>query len=132
MAKWWKEEYDPHKHVNEMKSVVDGEYQYNFDFSSDDNLLKTYVILVRVVQFTFIFLSLRQLEVCIEYFEQKVHGSTMISGGIGAADHWEVQRWFERLPKGLTSDKKRPTILKALCSAKKEFLNDKEYNPVIT
>lgn len=33
---------------------------------------------------------------------------------IGAADHWEVQRWFERLPMDLLEESKRVKVVKAL------------------
>ena len=130
MARWWKEDYDVRRHSNRMKGMVDGKYQVNLDLTAKDKLIQQHVIFVEVAQFTFQFLSLRQLEVCLEYFEQKIPGDSRIKGGLHGASHWEVQRWFERLPKGLHSDHKRPKIAKALQQAHKEFSNDPSYRPV--
>ena len=130
MARWWKEEYDVKRHRNKMKGWVDDEYQLNLNFTAKDSLIQQHVIFVEVAQFTFSFLSLRQLEVCLEYFEKKIPGGSRIEGGIGANDHWEVQRWFERLPKGLHSERKRPKIVSALRKAYAEFSNDSDYRPV--
>ncbi|MCV6638445.1 hypothetical protein [Candidatus Albibeggiatoa sp. nov. NOAA] len=131
MARWWKEIYNSDKHKNTMYGIIDGQYQYNFDFSNSDNLRKQYVIHVEVVGFGFTFLSLRQLEICIQYFSQKIRKSSMIpSNSIGVADYWEVQRWYDRLPKGMTNEHKRPKILKALNQAYQEFKKDNKYMPV--
>ena len=130
MARWWKEDYDVKRHPNKMKGVVDGEYQLNLNFTAKDKLIQQHVIFVDVAQFTFSFLSLRQLEVCLDYFEKRIAGGSRIKGGIGANDHWEVQRWFERLPKGLRSEHRRPKIVKALRQAYEEFSNDPSYRAV--
>src|SRR5687767_5366192 len=92
VARWWKEPYDAATHSNKMKGVLDGGYAYNLDETPRDRLIEKDVYLVEVCQFKFEFLSLRQLEIALEYFEKEHKGSTRIVGGIGAADHWEVQR----------------------------------------
>jgi len=127
MARWWKENYDAARHRNEMRGEIDDEYQFDVDLTAHDNLLRQHVILVEVAQFNFTFLSLRQLEVCLSYFEQKVRPSSRIVGGIGAADHWEVLRWYDRLPPGLISEHKRPKIVKALRAALDQFRNHADY-----
>lgn len=121
MARWWVERYDPEKHANKMKGVVDGVYTYSFDESPADNLIDKDVIFVHVAGFTFQFLALRHLELAAEYFSQPRKGSSRIEGGIDGADHWEVQRWFERLPKGIERKERRAEVAKALMQAFEEF-----------
>jgi hypothetical protein len=112
VARFWKERYASSRHSNKMKGECDGVHQCDCGLTPRDNLLVQWVYFVNVCQFDFQFLSLRQLEVCLEYFRKKFPGSSRIS--IGAADHWEVQRWFERLPKGLRREPNRLKIVKAL------------------
>ena len=81
----------------------------------DRNLVPRNVILVVVSSFTFRFVSIEQIQDCISYFEQKTHPSSMLS--IGGGDHWESQRWFERLPMYLMENSKRTKVLKALRKA---------------
>lgn len=121
MARWWVERYDAEKHANRMKGDVDGVYTYNSDETPADRLVGKDVFLVHVAGFTFQFLDLRHLEVAIEYFSRALKGSSRIEGGIGAADHWEVQRWFERLPKGIERKERRAEVAKALKQALEEF-----------
>ena len=84
------------------------------------------VILVRVASFTFRFSSIKQLQDCIKYYEQKVHPSSRVAAKTIAEDigpdwrelrGWEVERWFERLPMYLLEEPKRQKVLKALCEA---------------
>ncbi len=75
MSRTWLEVYYPRKHSNKMKGIIDGAYQYDFDYSAKDNLIEKKVIFVEVCNFTFSFFSLRQLEICIEYFSIKLKGS---------------------------------------------------------
>jgi len=77
-----------------------------------DNLCEAWVYFVQECNFTFTFMNLEQAKECLEYFSLKIHPSTRVD--IGAADHWEVQRWHERLPGHLKSEKKRTKIVKAL------------------
>jgi hypothetical protein len=67
---------------------------------------------VAVASFTFRFVSIAQIRDCLFYYEQKTHPSSRIltSGG----DHWEFERWFERLPMYLLEDAKRAKVVKAL------------------
>ncbi len=73
------------------------------------------ILVVSVASFTFQFFSLRQLRDCRAYFSQKTHPSSRLP--FGAADHWEVQRWFERLPMYLLEDPKRRRVVRALTRA---------------
>jgi hypothetical protein len=100
-----------------MKGVLDGRYATDLDETPRDRLIEKSVYFVEACQFTFEFLSLRQLEIALAHFEEQHRGSTRIVGGIGAADHWEVQRWFERLPKRLERKHRRAEVAAALRDA---------------
>ena len=121
MARWWTEPYDAARHPNKMPDALDGHYSHNFDETPCDNLIARTVYFVAVCQFTFEFQSLRQLEIALEYFQKEHRGSTRIDGGIGSADHWEVQRWFECLPKGMERKNRREKIAIALGDALTSF-----------
>lgn len=112
MARFWKERYDSYRHSDKMQGEIDGVYQPGCDLTPRRNLLVQWVYFVNVCQFDFQFMSLRQLEVCLAYFRKKIPGSSRTK--IGAADHWEVQRWYERLPRGLRREPNRLKIVKAL------------------
>jgi hypothetical protein len=71
--------------------------------------------MVSVASFTFHFFSVQQIRDCLAYYTEKNHPSSRLS--IGAADHWEVQRWFECLPMYLLEDSKRAKVVKALSRA---------------
>ena len=70
------------------------------------------VIFVRVVGFTFEFHSAEQIRACLAFYAEKFHpkGRLEIDGG----DHWEFQRWFERLPLFLREEPKRIKVIAAL------------------
>ncbi len=120
MARFWKERYDSREHENMMWGRIDGVWEpQSQDLTSKDNLLVRWVYFVNVCQLDFQFMSLRQLEVCLDYFRQKNRGSSRIK--LGSADHWEVQRWFERLPKGVRREPNRLKIVKALETALPAF-----------
>lgn len=111
MAKIWKEELDSSRHQNKMDGPAD--CRPNLSFAPQ------LVFFVRVSSFTFEFHSLKQIEECLEYYSQKVHPSSRVI--IGAADHWEAQRWFERLPMYLLEEPKRLKVVKALTAALEAF-----------
>ena len=115
MARFWRERYVADRHSNKMKGEIDGVYQFDVDLTPRDNLLVRWVYFVNVCQFDFQFLSLRQLEVCVEYFRKKIPGSRRIYFGSWLpGDRWEFLRWYERLPKGLRREPNRLKIVKAL------------------
>ena len=68
--------------------------------------------MVNVASFTFHFFSVAQIRDCLAYYSHKIHATSRVS--VGAADHWEVQRWFERLPMYLLEEPKRIKVVKAL------------------
>jgi hypothetical protein len=112
VSRIWRERYDRSRHHNKMYGGVDDGYPPNFDFTPRDNLLVQWAYFVNVCGFDFQFLSLRHLDVCLEYFRKKIHPSRRVD--LGAADHWEVQNWHHRLPKGLRREPNRVKIVKAL------------------
>lgn len=116
MAKIWKERYDSRPHQNKMWGVP-------ADKSPDPKLVPRWVFFVRVCSFTFEFHSLNQIEACLEYYSEKVHPSSRLpvyTENLGG-DHWETQRWFERLPMYLLEESKRQKVVKALASALAQF-----------
>lgn len=82
-------------------------------------LLQRQVYFVRVCSFTFEFHSIQQLQTCLDFYDQKIQPSSRRD--IGAADHWECERWFERLPLYLREEPKRQRVVKALREALKKF-----------
>ncbi len=70
------------------------------------------MMLVAVASFTFRFISTAQIRDCLAYYDRRIHPSSMRP--IGAVDHWEAQRWFERLPMYLLEEPKRTKVVKAL------------------
>ncbi|MEM9345350.1 MAG: hypothetical protein AAGB26_01910 [Planctomycetota bacterium] len=79
---------------------------------------------VYVCNFEFEFPVLEEIEEYIDYFSQKTHPSSRVD--IGAADHWEAQTRFSRLPLRLLNNHNRPLVLKALQSALDDFRKDKQ------
>jgi hypothetical protein len=79
-------------------------------------------IFVSVCSFIFEFHSIKQIEVCLEFYSFKNHPSNRAD--IGSADHWECQRWFEQLPMYLLEEPKRKKVVKALREAVLQFTMD--------
>jgi hypothetical protein len=78
-------------------------------------LLQRQVYFVRVCSFTFQFHSVQQIQACFDFYDRKIQPSSRQH--IGAADHWECERWFERLPLFLREEPKRQRVIKALQNA---------------
>jgi hypothetical protein len=73
------------------------------------------VYFVQVEGFTFEFHSIDQARACLDFYRRKIPPSSRVSpADIGSADHWEVQRWFERLPGELRRASKRTRVVAAL------------------
>lgn len=115
----WKEQFDPSRHEDRMDSFK------HRDHAADPHgsLRKCWVYFADVAGFTFEFMSLDQVRESLAYFEQRLHPSSRED--IGSADHWEVQRWYERIPGHLKSDRDRPEVLRTL----KKILLDGESCP---
>jgi hypothetical protein len=83
------------------------------------SLFSQEIYLVRVCSFTFEFYNLTQIEKCLEYFREKIHKSSRAN--VSGMDHWEAQRWFERLPLYLSEEPKRKKVEAALTLALEKF-----------
>ena len=111
MARHWTEAHDWTRHCDRMDGVAVPAYLPSF--------VPRFAYFVSVCSFTFEFQSLDQLRLCLEFYSRKLHPSTRRD--IGAADHWECERWFERLPLYLREEPKRLQVVSALQRALDEF-----------
>jgi hypothetical protein len=87
------------------------------------NLIPYSVCLVTVKGFTFIFHSVEQIRICLDYYQRKLHASSRLpvyTQNLGG-DHWECQRWFERLPQFLLEEKTRNAVVSTLEQAIVEY-----------
>jgi hypothetical protein len=116
MAQIWSEVFDPNKHGNPMLPIPGVPDDHRWRTAS----LQTHrVFRVRVCSFTFTFQSLEQLQACFDFYDRKIQPSSRQH--LGAEDHWECERWFERLPLFLREEPKRKKVVKALQDALKRF-----------
>ena len=113
MSKHWKETADPEKHVDYMSTAHAGGVALKSSPEKDT----PYVYFVRVDGFTFRFVTLAQLEMAVAYFSDNPPTSRADNNGL---EHF-WQRWYERLPKGMTRKSKRLKVLKALKKAQNDF-----------
>ncbi|HBE70131.1 MAG TPA: hypothetical protein DDW52_18440 [Planctomycetaceae bacterium] len=122
MARHWSEKLDPERHVDVMgaASYFGGA---NIEPAKSPNLDHRRMYFVAVAGFTFQFVSLEQLRECLEWFRQKIHPSSRLPN-VTLEHYW--QRWYERLPKGLTKEPKRQKIVTALENALSDFAVGKE------
>jgi hypothetical protein len=87
---------------------------------------------VNVCSFTFRFVNLQQLQLCLAYYQRKTHPTSRLpfssiqyfveTGQRG----WEVERWFERLPQYLLENGKRERVCSALEKAYRDWNNDSQ------
>ena len=120
MGRHWKEKYDRQKHRNRMWG-----HGCEVEDNPDPKLIPKWVYFVTTCSFTFEFHSINQIHACLKYYSQKIRPSTIIPeedlwkhGG----DHWEFQRWHEKLPQRLLKESKRNKVVKALENALSEFI----------
>jgi hypothetical protein len=89
-----------HKYPNHMSSVDD---EQETRFRKSGGLTPYKVCLVEVCGFEFIFHSVMQIELCLDYYAR--HPQPTSRPPIRIQDfgggHWETQRWFEKLPMHL-------------------------------
>jgi hypothetical protein len=117
MARHWHEPYDPNRHRNRMLGAGPPA-----DESPDPIILPRSVFFVEAAGFTFEFHSLDQLRAALEYFAQKVRPSSRIPHfPSGSVDHWEGQRWYDRIPMKLLKESRRLRVVKALTEALAHF-----------
>ncbi|WP_148261963.1 hypothetical protein [Methylomonas methanica] len=123
MSKHWIEKYNELKHQNKMWGEG-----INPPKNRNNELDPYNVYFVRECGFTFEFHTLEQMLACKKHFSRKIQPSTRIPESElwnYSGDHSEMQRWFEKLPKGLVSNKQRPKILNAFERALKDFSQNK-------
>lgn len=107
MARFWTERFHPRKHRNPMSEVDVKNAPAHLP-----TLLPREVYFVEVCSFTFEFHSIAQIEACLAFYSRKLLPSSRMNPA--GADHWECQRWFERLPLFLREEPKRLKVVKAL------------------
>jgi hypothetical protein len=114
------ETYNQAKHPNPMWYVDDARRQQHWQVPS----LSDYkVCLVTVCSFTFIFHSIEQLALCLDYYRREHQPSSRLpvyTENLGG-DHFETQRWFEKLPQYLLEKPKRLKVVKTLEKAMQEY-----------
>lgn len=100
-------------------------------YQSTKGLAPYKVCLVDVCGFRFTFHSVMQIALCHEYYSHKIHlsGRLPVYRENLGGDHYETQRWFEKLPARLSHHSKRPKVIAALDRAIIEF---KEYPCAVT
>lgn len=122
MANIWKEPYSPEKAKAAQIHGYEGSR-----LAGKSNA--EWIYYVEVLNFRFTFFSIEMLDEYIDFFERKIppatttHWSSPFSEG-PAASIGDGQGVFERLPSWLRKKNKKPKVLKALKSAKKEFTKD--------
>jgi hypothetical protein len=118
MARIWTEPFDSARHRDEMQ---DGSPAAGITRYYRARTLEPHeVLFVRVAGFTFQFQSVDQLRACLEYYATKLH-PTSRAPIVHDGDHWESQRWFERLPLFLREEPKRQKVVAALEEALHQF-----------
>ena len=115
MAQIWSEPFDWTKHQDQMDRIASSAAEQH----RAPTLLRRQVYFVRVCSFTFQFHSMHQIQACLAYFERKIQPSSCVD--TGAADRWECERWFERLPLYLREESKRQKVVKALSESFEEI-----------
>lgn len=120
MARITIEDFDATRHGNPMWYIDDAQRER---YLRAPTIVPYKVCLVDVCGFTFVFHSLPQLRLCLEYYLQAHQPSSRLPvydknfGG----DHWETQRWFEKLPQYLLEMPKRTKVVAALKKALDEY-----------
>lgn len=115
MARHWREEFNPAKHRNPMRWDVPP----LASTQAPDRLVDSPVFFVAVCGFTFEFHGVDQILACRDYYAERIHPSSSLD--VRGGDHWEYQRWFERLPGHLREEPKRLRVIKALDKALTAF-----------
>lgn len=116
MAKITIADYVEHKYPNHMR-WVDNEQEERYQRSG--GLAPYKVCSVEVCGFEFIFHSVMQIELCLDYYSRQPQPTSRLpvhTQNLGG-DHWETQRWFEKLPMFLLEKSKRPKVIAALTRA---------------
>jgi hypothetical protein len=120
VADIWKEAHQPKRKGLAQHDAAPTPLMYEFPSppALPQTLLPQETWFVRACSFTFAFHSREQLEACLAYYRRKIHPSSLIPAEtLGGGDHWEFQRWFERLPAYLLEEPKRKKVVAALSRA---------------
>lgn len=107
------QDFDEARHPNPMQWFDDTQRER---YRRAPTLAPYKVCLVTVKGFTFIFHSVEQIRLCLDYFGRRTHPSSRLpvyTQNLGG-DHWETQRWFDRLPQHLLEARTRPLVVSAL------------------
>ena len=115
MSRIWSELFDLKKHQNQMPEVE----RFTAEQNRAPTLIPHLIYFVSVCSFTFEFHSIKQIQTCLDYYSRKIQPSSRLN--IGAADQWECQRWFEKVPLFLREERKRQQVVKALEKALEKF-----------
>ncbi|MBV8659887.1 MAG: hypothetical protein JO142_18870 [Burkholderiales bacterium] len=113
MAKIVIENFDQTRHSNPIW-YIDSEQRVRYERTG--GLAPYRVCLVEVCGFEFTFHSTMQIELCLEYYSRQTQPTSRLPvyrENLGG-DHWETQRWFEKLPLYLLEKSKRPKVVAAL------------------
>lgn len=113
-------DFESDGYVNHMRYIDDAQ---RVAYEKAQKLIPYKVCLVTVCNFTFTFHSVMQLDLCIEYYSKDIQPTSRLpfySQNFGG-DHWETQRWFEKLPQYLLEKPKRIKVLAALERARKTY-----------
>jgi hypothetical protein len=116
MARITIEDYKAVRHGNPMWYIDDAQRER---YSRAPTIVPYKVCMVDVCGFTFIFHSLSQLRLCLDFYSLEHHPSSRLpvyDENLGG-DHWEAQRWFEKLPQYLLEKPKRAKVVTALKKA---------------
>jgi hypothetical protein len=89
--------------------------------SPKQHIIRPIVFFVEVAGFTFEFHSLREIQIVLAYFSQKVRPSSRSPYPIVGMSHWEAQQWHDRIPGWLLKEPRRIKVVTALSDALREF-----------
>ncbi|MDR3481801.1 MAG: hypothetical protein P4L91_13935 [Burkholderiaceae bacterium] len=120
MTKITFEAFERERHPNHMWYVDNAQLRRH---EHSHGLIPYKVCLVEVCGFQFIFHSVMQIELCLEYYLNEHQPSSRLpvyTENLGG-DHHEMQRWYEKLPLRLLEKSKRPKVVKALTNAITEY-----------
>jgi hypothetical protein len=116
MARITIEDFDAMRHGNPMWYIDDAQRERH---QRAPTIVPYKVCVVNVCGFAFVFHSLSQLRLCLEYYSLEHQPSSRLpvyDKNLGG-DHWETQRWFEKLPQYLLEKPKRLKVVVALKKA---------------
>jgi hypothetical protein len=115
MARITIEDFDAMRHGNLMWYIDDAQRER---YQRAPMIVPYRVCLVSGCGFRFIFHSLPQLRLYLEYYSLEHQPSSRLPVG---GDHWESQRWFDKLPQFLLEKPKRLKVVAALRKALERY-----------